>query len=155
MHQTVGNILRTLLYTQPPNNEQQIADRVDDALSTTMHALRATSTRSLGASPGALAFHRDMLLDIPLVADWLLIQQKRQVLIDENLRRQNMKRRSFDYVVGGRVLVKRTTPSKLGLRYYGPFVITQVHTNGTITIRRKPTVFERINIRRVVPYKET
>ena len=33
----------------------------------------------------------------------------------------------------------------------GPFKIVSVHTNGTITIRRSPTVTEKINIRRAHP----
>ena len=62
MHQTVGNILRTLLPT-------------------------------LGSSPGSLVFHRDMFLNIPLIADWHAITQKREHLVNENLIRENNKRR--------------------------------------------------------------
>jgi len=40
---------------------------VDNALATAMHATRCAASRSLSyQSPGALAFHRDMLLNIPL-----------------------------------------------------------------------------------------
>ena len=92
MHQTVGNILRTLLYTHPPTDVEQAQDLVDEALSTASHALRMAVTRLLGASPGAITFGRDMLLDIPVIADWQLIRDKRQVLINENLCRQNQQR---------------------------------------------------------------
>ena len=67
MHQTVGNVLRTLLHGQPP---QQITgtcakDFIDKALAITMHAMRAGTHSMLGSSPGSLVFNRDMFLNIP------------------------------------------------------------------------------------------
>ena len=53
-----------------------------------------------GYSPGALAFHRDVLLDIPLIIDLQQIRNKRQISVDENPRRVNAKRSSFDYQPG-------------------------------------------------------
>jgi len=64
MHPTVGNILRTLIH----GNHLNLTDPrvVDNALATAMHATRCAASRSLGyQSPGALAFHRDMLLNVP------------------------------------------------------------------------------------------
>ena len=55
-----------------------------------MHVTRCTTSRSLGISPGALVFRRDMFLELPIIADLLQIQQNRQALINENLRRQNI-----------------------------------------------------------------
>ena len=65
---------------------------IDNARSNAMHITRCAVSRSLGVSPGALVFRRDMFLDIPSIADLLEIQAKRRVIIDENLRRQNQKR---------------------------------------------------------------
>ena len=56
MHQTVGNVLRTLVHTNPPQNMAQARDIVDDALATTMHAMRTTVATTLGSAPGSLAF---------------------------------------------------------------------------------------------------
>ena len=36
--------------------------------------------------------------------------------------------------------------------FTGPYAITQVHTNGTVTIRLSDNVTERINIRWIKPY---
>ena len=94
-----------------------------------------------------------MFLNIPLQADLQAIQQRQQLLIDQNLMKANAKRRSYDYQPNQRVLLKAISPTKLGIRSEGPYVITQVHTNGTITIQRNPNVTERINIRRVFPYR--
>ena len=57
MHQTVGNIMRTVLRMYPLNNEQEAADIVDEALATAQRALRTTvSSCTPGTSPGGLAF---------------------------------------------------------------------------------------------------
>jgi hypothetical protein len=95
-----------------------------------------------------------MFLNIPLIADWNLLAQRREQLVYENLRRQNRKRRRYDYVVGQRVLKKIHKPTKLGLRTEGPYVVSTVHVNGTVTIQLKEGVTERINIRRVIPYRK-
>ena len=154
MHQTVGNILRTLLNTNIPNNLAEANDIIDDALATAMHAMRAGIASSLNSAPGALAFGRDMFLNVPLIADWHLIATRREHLVNEALRRQNQKRRSFDYVPGQKVLKKMHNPTKIGPRTLGPYEIAQVHVNGTLSIILRQGVIERINIRRVIPYKE-
>jgi hypothetical protein len=55
-------------------------------------------------APGSMAFHQDMILNIPLEVDFALLQQQQQVLIDKNLLRANAKRIDFDYQPGQRVL---------------------------------------------------
>ena len=95
-----------------------------------------------------------MFLNIPLIADWHAITTKREHILNKNLRRANKKRRRFDYAPNQQVLKELHDPTKLGNRTKGPYKITQVHTNGTITIELRPTVTERINIRRVIPYCE-
>ncbi len=156
MHQTVTNILRPLLHAHFPPTAEAANDVIDTALATASYASRASLHRSLNVSPGALVFHRDMLLNIPLIADLNMIRERRQVLIDENLRRQNMKRRTFDYQVGQQVLVlnSKERPSKLEPRAPdGPFPIIQVHVNGNVTIQRDAYTTERINIRRLRPFR--
>jgi hypothetical protein len=140
------------LYGHQPQNVADANALVDYALATSSYALRSSSHRSLGASPGAVTFHRDMLIDVPYVANMLLLRDKRQTLIDYNLRRENNRRRTFDYQVGQDVLELIPKPNKLGHFTKGPYRIEQVHTNGTITIRRSPTLTDRINIRRVKPF---
>jgi hypothetical protein len=41
MHQTVRNVLRTLLHGEPPQNIASAKEYVDEALSIAMHAMRA------------------------------------------------------------------------------------------------------------------
>ena len=98
MHQTVGNILQTLIHTESPGTSADAIFLIHSALATTSHAVRTNVSQVEGYSPGALAFQRDMVLDVPLVIDLLQIRAKRQIIVDENLRRINAKRSSYNYV---------------------------------------------------------
>jgi hypothetical protein len=73
MHQTVTNVQRTLVHTNPPQNMTQVRDIIDDALATAMHAMQTTVATTLGSMPGALAFARDMFLNVLLITDWQAI----------------------------------------------------------------------------------
>ena len=154
MHQTVGNVLRTLVHDNPPKGIKQAKDLVDEALSIAQHSLRCGVHTTLGSSPGSLVFNRDMFLNVPLIADWHALTLKREHLINENLRRANLKRRRFDYQVGQKVLKKLHAPTKMGERFEGPYNIEKVHVNGNVTIKLRHGVTERLNIRRVFPYRE-
>ena len=45
-------------------------------------------------------FGRDMMFDIPYIADWTDIGKRRQALVDQNNARENKRRIDFDYAVG-------------------------------------------------------
>ena len=94
-----------------------------------------------------------MLLNIPVIADLQLLRDKRQILIDEVLMRANRSCFFYDYRPGDEVLILAYKPDKLDPHATIPYLIEQVHINGTITIRRNAHVTERINIRRVRPYR--
>ena len=63
-----------------------------------------------------------------------------------------MKRRSYDYKIGEKILRKVFKPTKLGERTMGPYKIIQVHTNGNVTIELNEDWNKRINIRRITPF---
>ena len=147
----MNNILSTIIYSQQPTTLQDAEAMVDYAIATASYALRATINRTLGVSPGALVFHRDMLMDLPFVANLLLLRNKRQALIDYNLRRENNARRNYDYKVGDYVL-KRLDKTKMGPVNSGPFRIERIHTNGTFTLRFSDHVTDRVNIRGYRPF---
>jgi hypothetical protein len=153
MHQTIGNSLRAMRQMNPPNGVQEATQLVDTALANCLFATRSTIHSALNASPGSLAFQRDMILDIPTIADWELIRQNRQQLIDNRLIAANRKRFSHDYQVGDEVLKLVHNPDKLSPRAEGPYRINTVHANGTVTIQLTPHVIEPISIRRIKPYK--
>ena len=156
VHRTMGDIIRTFVKTDPlPLYLQNVNDMIDTCLATVIHACRTASSKALNnISPGALVFQRDMLLDIPIIADILTITQNRQITVNQNLINANNKRIEHNYQPGQRVLLKATQPKKLETKWLGPFVIVSVHVNGTVVIQRQPNVEERINIRRLKPFRE-
>jgi hypothetical protein len=154
LHQTVSNALRPLLHAHHPNNADEAGLIIDTALQTAAYSARAAIHGSFETTPGALVFHRDMILDIPLIADLELLRQRRQELIDEQLVMSNRRRISHDYQPNDEVqILTYKLPGKLDPRASAPFRIVTIHTNSTVTIQRTPLVTERLNIRRLRPYK--
>ena len=79
MHQTVGNVLRTLYYSNPP--------------------------RTFKGAPGALVFGRGMFLDVPLLAAWqatqLIGEQSPMNALERPTREKGPK---YDYIQCQKVL---------------------------------------------------
>ena len=73
---------------------------IDVFLSDAAWAIRSTYHTVLKASPGAAIFGQDMLFDIPFIADWKKIGERRQLLTDRNTARENEGRIDYDYQVG-------------------------------------------------------
>ena len=165
MHQTMANVMRTYLHQSvqnmidaylpldQPQNEIQLTQLIENVLATVTYATRASVSRALNTSPGNLVFNRDMFIDVPLISNLAAIRDRRQQLIDENLIRENKKRREFRYQAGQEVLLKSVDPRKMDPKAHGPYTIQQVYPNGTIDVARNPHVSERINIRRVIPFR--
>ena len=65
---------------------------VADFLTNAAWAICSTYHTVLKASPGAAIFGRDMLFDIPFLADWNKIGEYRQRQTDRNTERENKAR---------------------------------------------------------------
>jgi hypothetical protein len=130
-------------------------DDIDAVLTNAAWAIRSTYHTVLKASPGAAIFGRDMLFDIPYMADWNKIGDYRQRQADLNNLRENKKRIDYDYKVGDKILVRKDgILRKAESRWHNePWTIVSVHTNGTIRVQRG-NKSERLNIRRVKPFFE-
>jgi hypothetical protein len=96
-------------------------DDVDVFLNNVAWAICSTYHTVLKASPGAAIFRRDMLFDIPFIANWNKIGDYRQHQIDLSTACKNKKCVHYDYKVGDRVLVvqdgilhKKTKPTRQG-----------------------------------------
>ena len=87
------------------------AEMIDDFLVNAAWAIRSTYHTVLKSSPGATVFGRDMLFDIPYIADWAAIGQRQQHLVDQNNARENARRIDFDYAVGQKVLLQKMVSS--------------------------------------------
>jgi hypothetical protein len=152
MHQSIGNNLWILRKWLPPDGVDNAKKLVDTALANAMYATCASFHSGIGTTPGALAFHSDMVLNIPFVADLNLIRDNQQQLIDHHLIASNRKRITYDYQPNQEVLKLVFEPGKLEPQAVGPHRVNAVHTNGTVTIQLTPYTNERISIRRVKPF---
>ena len=151
MNQSIGNSLRALNFSHPPRNEEEARFRVDTALQTAAYAARAAIHTTLKTSPGSMAFHRDMVLNIPLIVDFELLRQRRQILIDRNLAKANASRIDHNYQPGDLCYKRVPDPKKLDPKWEGPFSIDRIYTNGTVDLRLSPNVTERVNLRHIKP----
>ncbi len=143
-----------------PTSELDMADSVhpadiDTFIDNAVWAIRSTYHTVLKASPGAAIFGRDMLFDIPFIADWNQIGDYRQSQTDRSNKRENNARVDYDYKVGDKVLIRKDGILRKAESIWKkePWTITTVHTNGTIRIQCGAKS-ERINIRRVTPFSE-
>ena len=95
-----------------------------------------------------------MILPIKFEADWALIEQQKQNNINNSNLRENKSRVPHEYKVGDKVLLQKPgLLRKMTTPYSGPYEVSHVFTNGTLSII-KGAVIQRVNIRRVVPYRE-
>ncbi len=130
-------------------------DDIDVFLDNGSGAIRSTYHTVLKASPGAAIFRWDMLFDIPFVADWHKIGERRQSLTDRGNQHKNAKQIDYDHKVGDKVIVINEGILRKSESAHGkePWTITTVHTNGTIRIQRG-TKTERLSIQRVEPFTD-
>jgi hypothetical protein len=118
-------------------------------------AICSTYHTVLKASPGAAIFGQDMLFNIPFMADWQKIGERRQSLTNRGSQHKNAKRIDYNYKVGDKVLVINKGILRKAESAYRkePWTITTVHTNGTIRIQCG-TKIKRLNIWRVEPFTD-
>ena len=155
MHKTVADILRNIVKEDPPRRQRDAEQKIDNALSSCVHALRCAVNHTMKTSPGAMVFNRDMLMNVQLIADLESIRGRRQQQIDNNNQRQNKKRIDHNYRVGELVKLQTHDPTKLAEKFKGPYRIQQVNTNGTVALQIRPHVTTIVNIRKIEPYKGT
>ena len=106
-------------------------------------------------TPGAMALSRDMLADVPLLANLATIHKNRQQLVDEGARRENAKRSNHALQAGGKASMASYGPAKLEPRAHGPCMVTQVLANGTAKIQLDGAAEEVVSIRKLFPHKES
>jgi len=128
---------------------------IDSFIDNAVWAICSTYHTVLKASPGAAIFGRDMLFNIPFVADWHKIGDCRQCQPDRSNICEKNKRVDYGYKVNDKVLIHKDGILRKAESIWRkePWTITAVHTNGTIRIQCG-TKSERINIRRVTPFSE-
>jgi hypothetical protein len=74
-----------------------------------------------------------MLLPIPIIADYNLLCNHRQIIIDENNHHEKLCRRFKNYEPGNEILKIVYNPASLEEHAIGAFVIQQVYADSTLT----------------------
>jgi hypothetical protein len=152
MHQAVGNSLCILKQWTPPNHLDDAHLVLDTALAKAMCAMHATFHSGLMTTPGVLSFSRDMVMNIPFVADLNHLCDNCQRLIDEQVICSNVHGHSYDSQPGQEVLKLVYVPDKFEPCAQGPYDIIAVYSNGTLTIQLNAHTTERISIQNVKPF---
>jgi hypothetical protein len=126
------------------------------ALDAVAWAVRTTVNPNIKHSPCHLAFNHDMIFRRAINIDWDVINNERRKLVEVSNAKENKSRLPQQYSPGDQILIlldadERRGQPKLSVPTRGPFTITAVHTNGTVTINRG-NITETINIRRIKPF---
>jgi hypothetical protein len=134
VYQVLGQMLCT---AEIDMADSVTSDDVDVFLENMAWAICSTYHTVLKASPGAAIFGCDMLLNIPFVADWHKIGERKQSLTDCGNQCKNAKHIDYDYKVRDEIQVINEGILRKAESSYGkePWTITTVHTNGTIRIQ--------------------
>ena len=155
-HQTIHNLIRVQRIKSLSDLDPE--DPWSGVLAAVAFAMRATVHTTTRATPSQLVFNRDALHNVRFEADWKYIKDRKQRLIVQNNKKENARRVPHTYQIGDQVLVDQDPQRKHGQdRYKGPFEVTTVHDNGTVTLRQSTNnggaVFQTWNIRNIHPYK--
>ena len=99
IHKPIGNIIRTFEVSNIVNNDPLWGIRA-----ATMFAVHTTYHTTLQACPMQIVFSQDAILNINHVSDWEHIRKRKQLQINHNSKRKNMRRNNNQYKVGDKIL---------------------------------------------------
>ncbi len=85
--------------------DEVTAEHIDEWVPNAAWSIRSTFHTVLKSTPGAAVFGRDMLFDIPYIADWDEIGRRRQRHVDRDNVRENNRRLPYDYKIGHKCLI--------------------------------------------------
>lgn len=94
-----------------------------------------------------------MIFPTTYLANWQNIEERKRLQMQRDNLKENARRVMHDYKVDDWVLLLRTNiQQKLAQPTSGPYRVIQVFVNGMLLIQ-KGRVRERVNVRRVIPYR--
>ena len=92
----IHQVVMTMICTSEIDMADSVAPRdIDTILTNVSWAICSTYQTVLKASPGAAIFRRDMLFEVPYIADWKRIGDYRQHQTDLNNKHENKKMRGL------------------------------------------------------------
>jgi transposase InsO family protein len=157
VHGVIGDMLRTYDFEHQKLDSwaKERQDPFDGFLAAVSFAIRATYQTSIGTSPAAMVFQRDMFFPTKFVATWQTQAQNRQIQLQRGVTRENAKRLPHRYHVGDRVLIRHDMDgqprAKMKRLTSGPYKVTTTVRGSTIEIDRGKYL-EKVNVRRLQPY---
>eukprot|EP00957_Ditylum_brightwellii_P004666 354698-Ditylum_brightwellii.AAC.1 len=94
---------------------------------------KCNSTHNQASYPMQLVFGRDAILNVEHEADWSYIKQGKEDLIRKKNEQENKKRKTHNYQIGDKVLLKGNRATKYGINAYNElYPIEQINYNGTV-----------------------
>ena len=151
VHQTIGNFTCTFTIQQMGLDNENPWEGI---LSSTMFAIQSTVHTTTQHTPSQLVFGRDAILNINQEANWQLIKQRKQALINKGNQKENHQRQSHVYHTGDKVLLKNAW--KLQFKqdaYIGPYTVTELWNNETARAQQG-NIIDTYNLRNITPFKE-
>jgi hypothetical protein len=146
LHQTIENTMRTMLSTFQPQNPVEAATIVDKLLCYCLVCCSFCCPSYTQCVSWCNGFPSQYVFPITLIADFEIIRQRCQAVVDDNCCRQNFHHLFHDCNVGVVVLSLNQNKNKPTLvpASICPFVIQQVHVNDRVTIIHAPNVLNKL-----------
>ena len=127
VHQTIGYIIHTFKIQQIDLDNENPWEGV---LSSTMFAIWSMVHTTTQHIPSQLVFSRDAILNINQEANWQLMKQCKQVLINKGNQKEDPNRQSHVYCTRDKVLLKNAWKTKFSQDVYiGSYTVTEVRNN--------------------------
>lgn len=152
MHLQVSNHIRTKIHSQPPHTLTEAEAPADAELAAASHAVRTNISQVTGYLPGALAFHRDMFLNVPLVINLLKVQQRRQLSVDSNLESVNVQNAPRMTIALATLSLRNNMNGRSWVNVGTVLSPSLLFMSTEMLLSLRDGVSERLNIRRVKPY---
>ena len=117
--------------------------------------MRSRVHTTLNATPMQLVLSQDAMLNLLHEANWQLIKLRKQELINKNNKKENTKCVNYTYTPGKLVLLKNKWTTKFDEEIYqGPWELTSVNNNGTLSIKIG-IITDKVNIQNIHLYNSS
>jgi hypothetical protein len=157
-HKTVHNMIASLGIRDVHDVEERTF-QWQGLVSAVGWAMRSTVHTTLNATPAQLVFGRDAIHNIGFVADWQYMRERKQRMIIQNNKKENLTRKPHTYQPGDRVKVRLHQNRKFDPPYNpSPFTVVKHNANGTVELQQETqrggVVTQTWNIRQIAPWKD-
>ena len=87
----MGDVLQEILHTNSPTHKDDTNQVMEHTVATAMYATWCSISTPIWTTTSALVYGRDILMDVPLIANLSAIWDGQQQTIDKNFIRQTKK----------------------------------------------------------------